>query len=445
VVRAPSPVVIRVEHLSKEYRLGSINHGTLRADLSSWWARVRGREDPNERLDEFGAKSSTVGPFWALQDISFDVRQGEIVGIIGRNGAGKSTLLKILSRVTTPTQGEVRVRGRMASLLEVGTGFHPELSGRENIFLNGAILGMSKAEIRRKFDEIVAFSEVERFIDTPVKRYSSGMYVRLAFAVAAHLDPEILIVDEVLAVGDAEFQRKCLGKMGDVARQGRTVLFVSHNMIAVEHLCSEAILLVGGRIQQKGPTKQVVATYMTTSRQPQTDVADRAGYLYFRSSPPNEDFCITGIQLISRDGRIVREVATWDEVGVRVHFFAARVLQRGSVVLSIATIEGATLILTSTSPDRSLSMKIEEGEGYADCFFDRWPLAAGTFVLGAGLAIPGVEYVCRDDTLCRIEVVRKDVYGSGLAPSTDRYLVAATHSWYLPHAGVPGQRRVGSD
>ena len=227
------PSVIQVSDLSKSYRLGAIGGGTLRADVSRWWARLRGLPDPNLKLGE-EAKSRLNGQeFWALKDISFEVRQGEILGVIGRNGAGKSTLLKILSRVTAPTSGEVRVKGRVASLLEVGTGFHPELTGRENVYLNGAILGMTKAEVKKKFDEIVAFSGVEEFIDTPVKRYSSGMYVRLAFAVAAHLEPEILIVDEVLAVGDGAFQKNCIERMAAVALGGRTVLFVSHNIAAV--------------------------------------------------------------------------------------------------------------------------------------------------------------------------------------------------------------------
>lgn len=256
-----SDVVIKVENLWKEYRLGVVNHGTLKRDLQSWWARVHGQDDPNTRIDVNAATSEAPDRFWALRDVSFDVRQGEVLGIIGRNGAGKSTLLKILSRVTTPTKGEVKIRGRVASLLEVGTGFHPELTGRENIFLNGAILGMSKAEIRAKLDEIVDFSGVEKFIDTPVKRYSSGMYVRLAFAVAAHLDPEILIIDEVLAVGDAEFQKKCLGKMGEVAKGGRTVLFVSHNMGAVTKLCSVSMLLDQGASVFYSDTRDVVEYY----------------------------------------------------------------------------------------------------------------------------------------------------------------------------------------
>jgi len=254
--------VISVEHLTKKYDLGVIGTGTLTRDLERWWARVRHQPDPYTRIGQKDAFASIGESILALDDISFTVEQGEALGIIGRNGAGKSTLLKILSRVTAPTSGVVKVKGRIGSLLEVGTGFHPELTGRENVYLNGAILGMKKAEVARKFDEIVAFSGVEKFIDTPVKRYSSGMYVRLAFAVAAHLDPEILIVDEVLAVGDAEFQKKCLGKMGEVAGAGRTVLFVSHNMTAVQKLCSRCLWIYGGSIQKSGETIQVINSYL---------------------------------------------------------------------------------------------------------------------------------------------------------------------------------------
>ncbi len=243
--------VIEVNSLSKAYRLGVINHGMLYKDMQSWLARKRGKEDPHAKIDVFKREQADGDDrFWALNDISFDIKQGDRLGIIGKNGAGKSTLLKILSRVTTPTSGDVKIKGHIASLLEVGTGFHPELTGRENIYLNGAILGMSRAEIKKKFDEIVDFSEVEKFLDTPVKRYSSGMYVRLAFAVAAHLEPEILIVDEVLAVGDLSFQKKCLGKMGDVSKkEGRTVLYVSHNLSSVEQLCNRVILLESGKIK----------------------------------------------------------------------------------------------------------------------------------------------------------------------------------------------------
>ncbi len=285
-------VVIQVDHLSKHYRLGTIGHKRLVDDVNRWWAHLRGRPDPLSKVGAIkrseGRKPKPEGrsqdsrlipppspeipdfkpesyaeSLWALRDVSFEVKQGEVLGIIGRNGAGKSTLLKILSRVTGPTSGEVRVKGRIASLLEVGTGFHPELTGRENIYLNGAVLGMTKAEIRARFDEIVAFSEVEQFIDTPVKRYSSGMTVRLAFAVAAHLEPEILIVDEVLAVGDMEFQKKCIGKMKDVSGEGRTVIFVSHNMQAVSALCISGVVLCRGAVVYAGSTENSIASYMS--------------------------------------------------------------------------------------------------------------------------------------------------------------------------------------
>ncbi len=255
--------VISVEHLSKSYRLGQIGTGTFAYDLNVWWARMRGKPNPLARIGEADHGNRVGEEVWALKDISFKVNQGEVLGIIGRNGAGKSTLLKILSRVTAPTSGEIKVKGRVASLLEVGTGFHPDLTGRENVFLNGAILGMTRAEVARKFDEIVDFAGVEKFIDTPVKRYSSGMYVRLAFAVAAHLDPEILVVDEVLAVGDAEFQKKCLGKMGDVAHEGRTVLLVSHNMGVIRNLCAQAVVLEQGHISAVGPADDAVSSYLS--------------------------------------------------------------------------------------------------------------------------------------------------------------------------------------
>jgi lipopolysaccharide transport system ATP-binding protein len=261
-----SNTVISVENVSKQYRLGVIGTGTFRNDLKLWWAKARNKPNPLALVSEVDHGNRDNDIIWALKDVTFTVPQGQALGIIGRNGAGKSTLLKILSRVTTPSSGEVKVKGRIASLLEVGTGFHPELTGRENIYLNGAIMGMSRAEVSRKFDEIVDFSGVEQFIDTPVKRYSSGMYVRLAFAVAAHLDPEILIVDEVLAVGDYEFQKKCLGKMGDVAHEGRTVLFVSHNMNAIEQLCSHCLLLQSGQIKKLDKNvHEVINSYLFSS------------------------------------------------------------------------------------------------------------------------------------------------------------------------------------
>ena len=263
-----SNIAIKAENLSKAYQLGEIGTGTISRDLERWYARMRGKEDPFLQIGETNDRTAKGNSdiVWSLKDINFEIEQGDAVGIIGRNGAGKSTLLKVLSRVTSPTSGRITGKGRIASLLEVGTGFHPELTGRENIYLNGAILGMRKKEITRKFDEIVDFAGVERYIDTPVKRYSSGMYVRLAFAVAAHLESEILIVDEVLAVGDAEFQKKCLGKMGEVSKgEGRTVLFVSHNMGAISNLCNNSMLLKHGNLVSMGITKSIIEQYMISS------------------------------------------------------------------------------------------------------------------------------------------------------------------------------------
>jgi lipopolysaccharide transport system ATP-binding protein len=280
-----SDTVIRVENLGKLYRLGEIGTGTISHDLNRWWARVRGKEDPFAKVGQLNDRTqANEGDYvWALKDINFEVKRGEVLGIIGRNGAGKSTLLKILSKVTTATEGQIKVKGRIASLLEVGTGFHPELTGRENIFLNGAILGMTRAEIRSKFDEMVAFAGVERYIDTPVKRYSSGMYVRLAFAVAAFLEPEILIVDEVLAVGDAEFQRKCIGKMKEVSESnGRTVLFVSHNLSQVQSLCTRGIFMDKGMLVFDGSVSNALNRYVQGSEKAlHIDLVDfpRAGQL----------------------------------------------------------------------------------------------------------------------------------------------------------------------
>mgnify|MGYP004461650017 FL=1 len=257
--------VIKIEDLKKKYKLGSIGGGTLSADLQSWWAKKTGKDDPNLKI---GEKRDSGTEFWALNGVNLEVKAGETLGIIGSNGAGKSTLLKILSRVTAPTEGEVKIKGRISSMLEVGTGFHGELTGRENIYLNGAILGMSRSEVDKKMEDIIEFSECRKFIDTPVKRYSSGMYVKLAFSVAAHLDSEILVMDEVLAVGDMKFQEKCLGKMGDVAdKEGRTVLYVSHNMNTIQQLCSRCVVLDKGRIIYDGNVEEAIRIYMGTVKE----------------------------------------------------------------------------------------------------------------------------------------------------------------------------------
>ncbi len=290
-----SDTVIRVENLSKKYILGhqEESYKTFRGAMTDAAKSLVNVFNPRAKKEANHSREE----FWALNDVSFEIKQGDRVGIIGRNGAGKSTLLKVLSRITEPTSGSIRIKGRVASLLEVGTGFHPELTGRENIFLNGAILGMSKVEITRKFDEIVAFSEVEKFLDTPVKRYSSGMYVRLAFAVAAHLEPEILIVDEVLAVGDVQFQKKCLGKMGQVASEGRTVFFVSHNMGAVNSLCDKVVYLASGQVRAIGDTDSIVKLYFSEILQNKTEDLRN-----FRLPGHGNKVRFSDIKLLSKDG-----------------------------------------------------------------------------------------------------------------------------------------------
>jgi lipopolysaccharide transport system ATP-binding protein len=316
-----SEVVLRVENLWKQYRLGVVGVGSLREDVGRWWAKLRGKEDPTLKIGETNDRESLKGQYvWALQDINFEVKRGDVLGIIGKNGAGKSTLLKILSKVTTPTKGVVRTKGRIASLLEVGTGFHPELTGRENIFLNGAILGMTKNDIRKRFDEIVEFSGVGKYIDTPVKRYSSGMYVRLAFAVAAHLEPEILIIDEVLAVGDAEFQKKCLGKMKDVSGEGRTVLFVSHNMQAIESLCSTCLYLKNGKYFSYGTSKQIVSQYVSIELRARNEV------VYENNKPGDEYARLNYVRLIDENRNLISYPSIDKKIGIECEY---EILKKG--------------------------------------------------------------------------------------------------------------------
>jgi lipopolysaccharide transport system ATP-binding protein len=312
-------LAIKAENISKQYRLGEIGTGTLSHDLNRFWSKVRGKEDPYLKIGSANDRSSKGDSdyVWSLRDINFEIEQGEAVGIIGKNGAGKSTLLKLLSKVTKPTTGNFKVNGRIASLLEVGTGFNPEMTGRENIYLNGAILGMRRQEIRRKFDEIVDFSGVAAYIDTPVKRYSSGMYVRLAFAVAAYLESEILIVDEVLAVGDAEFQKKCLGKMGEVTnKEGRTVLFVSHNMTTINNLCKNSILLDNGMIFKQGPTSEIVPYYLSGGQS-----KDLIPSVMFDQGE-NKDFQIIEAKLVSHDGALIESgvISTVQDFYVEVDY-----------------------------------------------------------------------------------------------------------------------------
>jgi lipopolysaccharide transport system ATP-binding protein len=312
-------IAIKVDNLSKQYRLGKVGTGALSHDLNRWWHRLQGKEDPYLKIGESNDRSRKGSSeyVWVLRDINFEIQQGDAVGIIGRNGAGKSTLLKILSRTTGPTTGNVRMKGRVASLLEVGTGFHPELTGRENIFLNGAILGMNRFEIQSKFDEIVDFSGVERYIDTPVKRYSSGMYVRLAFAVAAHLESEILIIDEVLAVGDAEFQKKCLGKMGEVSQgEGRTILFVSHNMQAIRTLCPEGIVLRNGTIVYKGSVSDCINSYGQSG----AEILTKQKYIVEFERPATDNVELISYRLLNDHLDEIEYFNIYDEVNIEVEY-----------------------------------------------------------------------------------------------------------------------------
>ena len=359
-----SEVVIKVENLWKQYRYGTISHATMKKDLQSWWAHFRGKEDPNLPIDHArGTKSKASNPvrhsqssmqetpdrFWALKDITFDVKQGEILGIIGKNGAGKSTLLKIMSRVTMPTKGLVKIKGRVACLLEVGTGFHPELTGRENIYLNGAILGMSNAEIKRKFDEIVDFAGVEEFIDTPVKRYSSGMHIRLGFSVAAHLDPEILLVDEVLAVGDAEFQKKCLGKMSEVSRVGRTVFFVSHNMLAVKKLCTKAVLLDHGKNICLEDTSSVIERYLS-------DKSEHSGEISWDSpeeAPGNHQVRLKAVRVIS-NGKVSGSPSVSKDIEIQIDYWNLE--KDGRRLISIHVLNSMDYMLFSSANIKSAAL-----------------------------------------------------------------------------------------
>ncbi|HEX7151772.1 MAG TPA: ABC transporter ATP-binding protein [Thermoanaerobaculia bacterium] len=381
---------VQVEHLSKRYQLGNVerHYKTLRDRLAGMF-----RPKPPVPADR--------RELWALRDINLEIQQGEAIGVIGHNGAGKSTLLKILSRITEPTEGVARLHGRVASLLEVGTGFHPELTGRDNIYLNGAILGMSRAEIRQNFDAIVEFAEVERFLDTAVKHYSSGMYVRLAFAVAAHLTPEILLVDEVLAVGDLEFQRRCLGRMNEVARSGRTVFFVSHNLGSIEALCPRSILMSGGQIIEDGPTAKVMARY--TSRRSGESMfdlrafADREGTGHAR---------ITGVEILTADGS---EQADTVEFGqpfrVRLHWEALQRLSGAALGFALLTEKNERIFFTE-SIDTGASFDMAPGTGSGDCLLRNPNVVPGTYRLEVWInEIVGIAYADHLRMIGGLEIV----------------------------------------
>jgi lipopolysaccharide transport system ATP-binding protein len=388
-------VAIRIEGLSKRYRIGELKYyKALRDTLTDMlYAPFRAAASILKRPSNTVSQDNFI---WALKDISFDVKRGKAIGIIGRNGAGKSTLLKVLSRITEPTAGNAEVHGRVGSLLEVGTGFHPELTGRENIYLNGAIMGMKKAEIEHKFDEIVAFAEVERFIDTPVKHFSSGMYIRLAFAVAAHLEPEILMVDEVLAVGDAAFQKKCLGKMGDISGEGRTVLFVSHNMGAIKQLCQRAILLNNGMVEHSGPTGEVVARYLEGERG-----AEAAEYVWSgKDAPGDESARLKAIRLCSGSGEPRSAFGTDEPVYVEVEYTILKRVSPFRVGFSLHGSDGSYIFYSSDDDKREhAGQPRAPGEYVSRCRIpENWLNVGGYFVHIVG-GIFGVRQIFKGPRL----------------------------------------------
>ncbi len=412
-----SDIAIRVENLSKRYRIGALQqrHDTLRDALVAAF-----------NVGTF--ERSNVETLWVLRDVSFEVQRGEVVGIIGRNGAGKTTLLKILSRITEPTSGRAEIHGRVGSLLEVGTGFHPELTGRENIYLNGAILGMKKAEIERKFDEIVAFAEIEKFLDTPVKRYSSGMYVRLAFAVAAHLEPEILLVDEVLAVGDAAFQKKCLGKMDDVTRGGRTVLFVSHNMGAVQHLCGRGLVLESGRIVFEGRTRGAVERYLSSISLPQYGFACLWPH---PGRPQGMQPIIRSLGILSNGetARYRERIVTGEDVIFEIQYDCGET-KLDYAVLGICSLMGERVCTVGTHLSPQFAGTFH-GKGVLLCRLPALILAEGEYsvLVAMGTRIPAqnVDYV--EDAL-RFRVESGNFFGTGVTLLPGQGYLAQRSEWY---------------
>ena len=373
---------IEFDHVGKQYRLGLVSTGTFSHDLNRWWTmNVRHKEDPNLKIGETNDRShkGESNYVWALKDINFNVEQGDVVGIIGKNGAGKSTLLKLLSRVTTPTVGEIRARGRIASLLEVGTGFHPEMTGRENIYMNGAIMGMTKAEITRKLDEIVDFSGCERYIDTPVKRYSSGMTVRLGFAIAAHLEPEILVVDEVLAVGDAEFQKKAIGKMQDVSKgEGRTVLFVSHNMASIKALCKHSVLLENGGLVDIGNTKDIISEYLKTR-------SVKIESLVNCKRKGNGKVVFQKMYVTDTNGMVIDTIMTGNDV---YFVFEIKVNCKANLDIGFSFHNGDDIMISNLYMSyQQVSYKVESGCYTVRCLVKRFPFNTNVLFVGGVIKV----------------------------------------------------------
>jgi lipopolysaccharide transport system ATP-binding protein len=406
-------IILKVENISKQYRLGQVGTGTLSHDLNRWWHQVRGKENPYLKIGDTNDRS-TKGEseyVWALQDINFEVERGEVVGIIGKNGAGKSTLLKILSKVTAPTTGSIKSRGRIASLLEVGTGFNPELTGKENIYLNGAILGMTKKEITSKIDEIIDFSGCERYIDTPVKRYSSGMTVRLAFAVAAFLEPEILVIDEVLAVGDAEFQKKAIGKMQNISREGgRTVLFVSHNMAAVKQLCTRGIVLENGKVAFEGGVEEALSRYYM-SNYIDSENNSCGTYDFNKHIDKKDKYGIINAKLYC-NGQLSDVVYTGSQLMIRLDFVSNREFFEGEIGIVIKDLDQISYIGINNKHIGN-SIIVKEGKGSAVISIDDFPLFAnGDYWINLYFGDDGPDYECLENAI-KFKIIGEDVFGSG--------------------------------
>lgn len=410
-------IAIKIENLSKQYRLGTVGTGTISHDLNRWWARVRGKEDPFLKIGEQNDRSVKGGSeyVWALKDINLDVKKGEVLGIIGKNGAGKSTLLKLLSKVTGPTTGKIMAKGRIGALLEVGTGFHPELTGRENIFLNGAILGMTKAEIRSKIDEIVDFSGCARYVDTPVKRYSSGMKVRLAFAVAAFLEPEIMIVDEVLAVGDAEFQKKAIGKMQDVSQgEGRTVLFVSHNMASIQNLCSSVAIMEKGTISFQGNVADGIRKYLSSDLMSNDiSLAER------RDRRKGNVFRITEMYFTDENENQLTTLLSGKSVSLKVIYSLKEDINFRSMKLVFKDLNGVVRILCNSALVREENkFHFRKGSGVILFDFPKWSLPAGQYSVDI-YAWSDVELIDQLEDAITINSENGDFYGFGRIPNND--------------------------
>ncbi len=411
--------VIKIEDLSKQYQLGTGGTGTFVHDLNRWFIRKLGNEDPYLKIGE----NITKREFMALQDINFELNEGDILGVIGKNGAGKSTLLKILSKITRPTSGKISIRGNLSSLLEVGTGFHPELTGRENIFLNGAILGMSHTEIKSKFDEIVDFSAIAPFIDTPVKRYSSGMYVRLAFAVAAHLSADIIIVDEVLAVGDAEFQKKCLGKMREVSQSGRTLIFVSHNMTAIKSLCTKGLVLANGlMINPVQSASEAVKTYLNSCQSSQefTVLSE------IRSRKGNGNAQFTRLIFLQHNTE-VKTPETGIALTIRLYFYVKKKINYAYFAVSFNSAEGENKIFLSSELLQKY-YSFEPGAYYVDCFLDKNPLQPGQYSINLFLKASNDILDWIQEALM-VEVIPGDFYGTGKIIENGNTSVLVEQKW----------------